>query len=96
MGQEMIGVTERAKRELKGILTNNVDHPFACLRLRLNDRGRLGLGIDVEMPDDKVIEYEGSKLLLVEQELASNLEDITIDVEDGDEGSQLVIIDKSG
>ena len=91
----MIGVTERAKKELKKILNDNVDHPEARLRLRINDQGQLGLGIDIEMPDDKVIEYEGSKLLLVEPELADSLEDIAIDVEDNDEGSQLVIVDKS-
>jgi Fe-S cluster assembly iron-binding protein IscA len=91
----MIGVTERAKKELREILTNNVDHPEACLRLRVNDQGQLGLGIDIEMPGDEIVEYEGSKLLLVEQGLANNLENIAIDVEDSNEGSQLVIIDKS-
>lgn len=91
----MIGITERAKKELKKILIDNVDHPEARLRIRINDRGQLGLGIDIEMPDDKVIEYEGSKLIVVEPDLASSLEDLTIDVEDSDEGSQLVIIDKS-
>ena len=91
----MIGVTELAKKELKKILTDNVDNPSACLRLRVTGEGRLGLGIDVEMPDDKIVEYEGSKLLLVEQELADSLEDVAIDVEDSDEGSQLVIVGKS-
>jgi Fe-S cluster assembly iron-binding protein IscA len=91
----MISVTERAKKELKEILTSNVDHPSARLRLRTNDQGQLGLGIDVEMPDDEVVEYGGSSLLLVERELADSLEGIAIDVEDTDEGSQLVIINKS-
>jgi Fe-S cluster assembly iron-binding protein IscA len=91
----MIDITERAKKELMKILTDNVDHPEARLRLRLNDQGQLGLGIDIEMPDDKVIEYEGFKLLLIEPDLANSLEDLAIDVEDNDEGSQLVIIDKS-
>ena len=91
----MIGVTELAKKELKRILTDNVDHPEACLRLRINDQGQLGLGIDIKMPDDKVIEYEGSKLLLVDWELADSLENIALDVEESDEGSHLVIVDKS-
>jgi len=91
----MIGITERAKKELREILTNNVDHPDACLRLRINDQGQLGLGIDIEMPGDEVVEYEGSKLIVVEPELAGNLKDLAIDVEDGNEGSQLVIVDKS-
>jgi len=91
----MIDVTERAKKQLKELLTNNVDHPEACLRLRTNDRGQLGLGIDIEMPGDEVLEYEGSKLLLVERELADSLEGIALDVEDSNEGSRLVIVDKS-
>jgi Fe-S cluster assembly iron-binding protein IscA len=90
----MIGVTESAKKELKRVLTGNVDHPEACLRLRTNDEGKLGLGIDIEKPGDKVVEYEGSRLLVVAQELADSLENVFIDVEDTDEGSQLVITDK--
>jgi len=91
----MIGVTERAKKELKRVLTDNVDHPEACLRLRTNDEGKLGLGIDIEKPGDKVVEYEGSRVLVVTQGLADKLNDLLIDVEDTDEGSQLVIADKS-
>ena len=91
----MIGITERAKKELKKILANTVDHPSACLRLRADDEGRLGFGIDIEMPDDRVVEYEGSKLLVVEPDLADSLKDMAIDVEDSDEGSQLVILDNS-
>ena len=92
----MIGVTERAKKELREILANNVDHPDACLRLRVDEQGQLGLGIDIEMPGDEIVEYEGSKLLLVERQLADNVEDIALDVEDSNEGSRLVIVDKSG
>jgi len=76
----MIGVTERAKKELKRVLTDNVDHPEACLRLRTNDEGKLGLGIDIEKPGDKVVEYEGSRVLVVTQGLADKLNDLLIDV----------------
>jgi len=92
----MIDVTERAKKELKEILTQKVDHPEACLRLRTNEQGQLGLGIDIAMPGDEVVEYEGIKLLIVEKELAGSLENVAIDVEESDEGSQLVIIDTPG
>jgi Fe-S cluster assembly iron-binding protein IscA len=91
----MIEVTQRAKEELKGLLTSNVDHPEACLRLRTNEEGRLGFGIDIEMPGDQVVEYEGSKLLVVEAELANSLENMAIDVEDSDEGGRLVIVNNS-
>jgi Fe-S cluster assembly iron-binding protein IscA len=90
----MIGVTEKAKKELSKVLADKVDHPEACLRLRVNEEGNLGLGIDIERPDDKVFKYEGTTLLVVETELADSLEDISIDVEDNGEGSQLVVVDK--
>jgi Fe-S cluster assembly iron-binding protein IscA len=88
----VIGVTERAKEELKVILTDRVGDSEACLRLKANEEGKLGLGIDVEKPDDKSIEYEGVKLLVVEPELADRLENVAIDVVDTDEGKQFVIM----
>lgn len=88
----MITVTERAKQELKRILADKVDMPQARLRLIANDHGGLGLGIDIEAPGDHVVEYEGSRVLIVEPGLAANLKGVTLDVEDNPEGSQLVII----
>jgi Fe-S cluster assembly iron-binding protein IscA len=90
----MIDVTERAKKELKELLANKVDHPAACLRLRTDDEGKLGLGIDIEKPDDEVVEYEGSSLLVVEPQLADALKGTAIDVVEGDEGRELVIVNK--
>ena len=91
----MIDITESAKKELKKLLINKVENSFACLRLRLNQQGKLGLGIDIKMPDDEVVEYEGSVLLVAERELADSLKDITLDVEETDNSIELVIIDKS-
>ena len=90
----MIGVTESAKAELKNILDAHVDYPLACLRLTTNEQGTIGLSIDVEMPDDEVVEYQGTKLLVIKKDLAEQLDNITIDIEDNDEGAKLVIIDK--
>ena len=87
----MIGVTERAKQELKRILSDNVDDPQAVLRLTATSEGKLGLGIDVESPGDEVVEHEGSKVLVVEEGLASSLQGLTLDVEDTAEGPQLAI-----
>ena len=87
----MIGVTERAKQELKRVLSDNVDHPLAVLRLTATEEGKLGLGIDIESPDDEVVEYEGSKVLLVEKGLASSLQGLTLDVQDTADGPQLAI-----
>ena len=75
----MIKVTEQAKQELKRLLTSSVDWPGARLRLLDRGGGRLGLGIDIEAPDDQVVEYEGTKLLVVVPGLVSNPKQIKLD-----------------
>ena len=87
----MIAVTERAKGELKKMLSKKVDNPLGVLRLSPIQKG-LGLRLDVEMPDDEVVKYENSKILVVEQTLADTLENVTIDVEDTPDGPELVIV----
>ena len=87
----MIDVTENAKKELKELLDKSVDNPEACLRLRAGDDGKLGLGIDIEKPDDEVLEYEGSKLLVMESSLSEQLQDAALDVVEDEEGRRLVI-----
>ena len=91
----MINVTERARKELKRILTSRVDYSYARLRLISRGQGRLGLGIDIEMPGDEVVEHEGSGLLVVEHELAANLEGVMLDVEDNGESTELVLCKRS-
>lgn len=87
----MIKVTDRAKEELKRILSGNADNAEASLRLTATEQGQLGLAIDVETPGDHVVEHEDSKVLLVEEGLAANLEGIVLDVEDTPEGPKLAI-----
>ena len=91
----MINVTDRAKRELSKILHNKVDWPGAHLRLIDRGQGKLGLGIDIEAAGDLIVEYNGTKLLIVERELATSLNGITLDVNDTPEGTELVISEKS-
>jgi len=87
----MITVTKRARQELKRILSAKVDLPQARLRLNASEQGKLGLGMDIDMPGDQVVEYEGSRVLVVEGKLASSLKSITLDIEDTVDGPQLVI-----
>ena len=89
----MIGVTERARQELKKMLVANTDEPETCLRLIANEQGQLGLAIDTERQGDQVVEHDDSKLLVVENDLADSLEGITMDVQDSpeDEGARLVL-----
>lgn len=87
----MINVTEKAKPVLKRILTANVDMPQGRLRLMDRGQGKLGLGVDIEMPGDELVEYDGSTVLVVENGLATNLKGVTLDAEDRVKGSELVI-----
>ena len=91
----MINVTKQAKQELKRLLSQNVDWPQARLRIMDRGQGIIGLGIDIEAPGDRVVEYEGTKVLVVEPKLANNLQGITIDVDETPDGAELVIREKS-
>jgi Fe-S cluster assembly iron-binding protein IscA len=90
----MIGVTNRAKHQLKKILSDKVDTPQARIRLVHRGEGKIGLGIDVEKPNDQIIEFGGSKVLIIEQSLADRLTGITLDVEETEEGLKLVLLEK--
>ena len=90
----MINVTERAKQELKRLLSQNVDWPQARLRIMDRGQGIIGLGIDIEAPGDCIVEYEGARVLVVEPELANNLQGITLDVDDTPDGPELVVDEK--
>jgi len=87
----MINITARAKQALQKLLTANVDLPEGRLRLMDRGQGTLGLGVDIEMPGDELVKYDGSTILVVERVLAANLKGVTLDVEDSVEGSKLVI-----
>ncbi len=87
----MINITKRAKKALKRILTAHVDLPEGRLRLMDRGQGKLGLGVDIEMPGDELVKCDGSTVLVVERGLAANIKGITLDVEDSGNGSKLVI-----
>ncbi|MFC2014963.1 hypothetical protein ACFLUP_03110 [Chloroflexota bacterium] len=90
----MVKVTGRAKQELKRLLAQKVDWPEARLRLMDRGEGILGLGIDIELPGDRVVEFQGVSVLNVEDALAERIQGITIDVDDTPEGVELVIDDR--
>ena len=87
----MLKVTNDAKQELNRILLSTVDMPQARLRLFPREEGELGLGIDIEMPGDELVEFEGSAVLVVEKNLASNLDGVILDVDNTADGAELVI-----
>lgn len=77
----MITVTERAKQEMKRILTDKVNNPLVALRLNVNSPGEFGLSTDIEMPGDQVVQHEGVKVLVVEEGWATSLDGYTLDFE---------------
>jgi Fe-S cluster assembly iron-binding protein IscA len=88
----MINITRQAKRQLKKILAANVDFPEGRLRLIDRGQGKLGLGIDIEMPCDELLECDGSTILVIERRLARSLEGVTLDIENNGSVPQLILL----
>lgn len=78
----MFAVNRPAKEELKRILSDQADNPQTVVRLIPGRLGEFGFKMDAETADDHIIEHEGSKVLLVNHELADTLEEYTLAFED--------------
>jgi len=91
----MLKVTQRAKEELKRILSTKADNPQAGVRLSASGQDKFGLGIDVEKPGDQIVKHKRSKVLLVENELATSLEGQTLDFTGTAEGTKFVFLKES-
>ena len=87
----MLTVTESAKQILKETLTTNSDDPKTALRLSIKPPDEFGLVLGTEADGDQVVEHEGMKVLLLESELAEIVEGFTLDVQDTNGGSKLVM-----
>ena len=87
----MLTVTESAKQELKKKLQCHTDEPEICLRIKITSAGGFDFALTRERPDDQVVEYEGSKVLLIGKELFNVFDGRTLDVEDAPDGIRLVI-----
>jgi len=87
----MLTVTEEAKQILKEKLLDSTDDSEMCLRLKGGPGGQLGLVLDKETPDDYVVEHEEAKVLLIGEELADVVDELTLTTEDTPEGPKLVI-----
>lgn len=88
----MVTVTEHAKEELGRTLSSaNVEDPELGLRLMFRAPGEFGLVLDKEKEGDHVVEHEGSKVLLVGEEISGLVGTVTIDCEETTQGSRLVI-----
>jgi len=87
----VIYVTKEAKQELKNILPTGKGTPEAYLRIMDKGQGKLELGTDMMRPDDQVVEYDGTVLLIAEPRFASELDNISLDAYETSDGHRLVI-----
>jgi hypothetical protein len=78
----LFAVNRPAKEELKRILSDQADNPQIVVRLIPGRPGEFGFKMDTETTDDHIVEHEGSKVLLVNHELADTLEEYTLAFED--------------
>jgi len=74
----MIAVTERAREQLRKVLSGKADDPRAGIRLVATGADRFGLGIDLKEPDDQVVRHEGCTVLLLADDLAASLGGCTL------------------
>jgi len=86
----MLEVTDNAKRYLQQLMPAHTDEPDACVRLT-SKAGQLGLALGKEEKGDQIVEHEGSKVLLVGQELSDQVDGVTLDVQDTPDGPRLAV-----
>jgi Fe-S cluster assembly iron-binding protein IscA len=87
----MVTVTQRAKQELKTILVNQDTGPDDGLRLLPSDTDGFELVKDIELSTDRVVEYEGYRVLLVGTEHLEYFDGKTLDCRDTENGAVLKI-----
>jgi len=87
----MLEVSERAREELKKALDANTSDPEQGLRLTVTGVDQLGLGIDVERPGDQIYEHEGAKVLMVDSNMAEMVSELSLDIQETEEGPKLMI-----
>ena len=88
----MVIVTTRAKEALAQIKESaNVSDPMIGLRLEQATADRYSLFPDHEKPGDQIVEHEGAKVLLIDDELSEALAGAKIDGKATDQGLELVI-----
>ena len=85
-------VTDNAKEQLRERLLDHTSDPEIVLRLELRSPENFGLALDRQAEGDQVIEYEGSKVLLIGEDVADLADKLILSVEDAAEGPKLVVL----
>jgi Fe-S cluster assembly iron-binding protein IscA len=86
----MLTVTEAACGHLAGLLDNANAPDNAAIRFVLEGR-TITPTLDEERPDDTTYEYAGSTVLVLDERIVGLLDNRTLDVQDTDDGPQLVL-----
>jgi hypothetical protein len=87
----MIYVTNEARQELRNLLPADRGAPEAYLRIIDRGQGKLELDTGKKGPDDQVVEYDGTVILIAEPRFASDCDNVSLDVYDTSEGHRFVI-----
>lgn len=93
--RSMIKVTDSAKEELKRILERSSLEAGKYLRLATPPvwvgEGDFGVVVDAEGDGDKIVDFQGSKVLLVDAGLAEGLGDAVLDYKDFPDGPRFTL-----
>jgi len=85
-------VTEDAKEELRERLLDDTSVLQIGLRPEFRSPEDFGLALDRQVEGDQVIVYEGSKVLLIREDVADLADKLILSVEDAAEGPKLVLL----
>ncbi|MFQ5872694.1 MAG: hypothetical protein ACE5JL_02685 [Dehalococcoidia bacterium] len=86
----MINITDEALMALHKSLQATGENPDAALRL-IEVSGSFCLQLDAPGEDDRIIEHEGRRVLVIGKSIDDRFPDALIDVHEGVEGRLLVI-----
>ena len=86
----IINATDKAKQTLRRIFEDNVVWPVAILRLIDRGRGTLVMGVYMETP----VQCAGFPILIVAPDLAAGRKQVTLDVKDTTEESDLATFEQ--
>jgi Fe-S cluster assembly iron-binding protein IscA len=86
----MLTVTQDAKNVLADILDRGNAPQEMALRL-VAESGALHLKPDQERPEDTSFDHDGKTVLIVDEKLASDLNDVVLDAQQTPDGPQLTL-----
>ena len=87
----MLTVTKTASDHLANLLVKASQPEDMVVRLERGETGDLTLRFDYALPDDTTFEHQDRAVLVYSPQLAPTLADTVLDMEDKEDGPQLVV-----